>query len=205
MVMASVLTTYCVPLDTVTSFTLQCEVSLPLEEELGRRQQMGQRSHGRCPSAHHPAPLSFPSPSWVPVESKRTQQPWTQDTVDGHGHIGSFQPCKAPKGPETPSLALWDCVFSEYLSVTGIQECKNSETWGQGSILQMGTMGKDPELKLLMPQSTLVCRVVGMQVCWAASKAIPLCCLDSSSQLLCCLLFSCRDICENDGEYEALC
>lgn len=35
-------------------------------------------------------------------------------------------------------------VFSECL----LPEYKNPETWGQGSNLEMGTKGRDPELKL---------------------------------------------------------
>lgn len=89
-------------------------------------------------------------------------------------------------------------VFLEYLSVSRIQECRNSETRGQRSILEMGTMGRDPELKVCMRQSTLVFRVVGMQVCWVASQATLLCGLAS------CVLFFCRHICENNGQYEAI-
>lgn len=73
-------------------------------------------------------------------------------------------------------------VYSEWLYVIRIQESRNLETWGQGSNLEMRTMGRDPELKLPGLESTLVCQVVGMQVCWVVSRATLLCCLDTSCQ-----------------------
>lgn len=72
---------------------------------------------------------------------------------------------------------------------TRIQE---SRDLGQGSNLEMGTVGRDPELKLLRLESSLVCQVVGMQVCWVVSQVTLPCCLDTSCQLFSCVLFSHR-------------
>lgn len=149
---------------------------------------MGQWSHGICPSADNPAPpqLSFSLLGCSGIQ----EDPATLDT--GHclclwSHM-VLPSLPSPQRTRDSILGLVGLsVFSEYLSVTRIPECRNLENWGQGSILQMGTMGKDPELKVLMLQSTLVCRVVGTQVCWAASRATPLCCLESSCQLLGCV------------------
>lgn len=77
-----------------------------------------------------PPPPSFPSPSWVAVESKRTQQPWTQDTACVYGHIWSFHPCQVPKGPETPSLALLDSVYSQ--NTCQLPEYQNAGIWRIG-------------------------------------------------------------------------
>lgn len=46
------------------------------------------------------------------------------------------------------SLGWWDAASSQ--NVYMLPEAGNSETWVKGSNFKMGTMGRDPELKLPM-------------------------------------------------------